>query len=156
MMPDEATLLRIRKEIEAELLGLRQLREEYRAMPQGEAIHLLRARASIFHDFYTRVERIFVRIARELNGGLPAGEQWHRDLLLDMTLALDEVRPAVISADLRSSLGAFLSFRHLFRNVYGFNLDPARLNALAALFERTAAQLDAEIAVFLDWLAGRR
>lgn len=155
MSRDEAALVRTRKEIEAELEALQRLVEEYHQMPAGEARHLLRARASIFHDFYTAVERVFARIARELDGGLPAGEQWHRDLLLDMTLVLDEIRPAVISAEPRSSLGAFLSFRHLFRNVYGFNLDPDRLGTLAALFERTAARFRAEMTAFLDWLAGR-
>ena len=41
----------------------------------------LRGTGAILHDFYTGIEHIFETIAPELNGGLPAGEAWHRELL---------------------------------------------------------------------------
>lgn len=55
----------------------------------------LRGIGAIVHDFYTGIEHLFERIAPELNGGLPAGPSWHRELLDDMTLDLPGVRPPV-------------------------------------------------------------
>jgi hypothetical protein len=48
------------------------------------------------HSLYNGVERIFEWIAGELDGGLPTGPTWHRDLLTQMTLKVEGVRPAVI------------------------------------------------------------
>jgi len=45
----------------------------------------LRGIGAILHDFYTGIEHVFETIAPELNGGLPAGEAWHRELLTSMT-----------------------------------------------------------------------
>ena len=113
MTAGEMTLIRVRREIEAELEQLRNLRTseppnlrtseppnlliEYRNTPKGDAAYLRRAQASMFHDFYNGAERIFLRVAAEL-GGVPRGEQWHRQLLQDMTLDLDDLRPAVLAA----------------------------------------------------------
>jgi len=33
------------------------------------------------HSFYSGAERLFEAIANELDGGLPKGEAWHRELL---------------------------------------------------------------------------
>jgi hypothetical protein len=41
------------------------------------------------HSFYNGVERIFEWIARELDGGLPVGPIWHRELLDQMTLQVE-------------------------------------------------------------------
>ena len=89
MKPDETLILRIAQEIRSEIVALQSLREEFDAAPREmDDTYGIRARASIMHDFYTGVERIFIRIAEELNGGVPRSEQWHRQLLADMTLDL--------------------------------------------------------------------
>lgn len=84
------------------------------------------------HDFYTEIERIFEKVAPELNGGVPAGPAWHRDLLDSMSLDLPGVRPPVLSGATAAALAEYLRFRHLYRNLYGFELDWARLAPLVA------------------------
>jgi hypothetical protein len=113
---------------------------------------MMRARASILHDFYCGIERIFMRIAQELNGGVPVSEHWHRQLLRDMSLELEGVRPAVITKELHDLLVPFLGFRHLFRNVYGFVIEGERLDRLDARFDETFLGLQAGLRRFLDWL----
>ena len=149
------TLIRIRREIETELEHLRNLLNEYRDMPEGDATYLRRAQASVFHDFYNGVERISIRIAAEL-GGIPRGEQWHRQLLDDMALDLEDLRPAVISAELRTRLQSFLRFRHLFRNIYGQELDPGRLAEIASTYEPVHHQFQMELSDFLAWVRAQR
>ena len=53
----------------------------------------------MLHSFYTGVENIFKRIALEIDGELPSGDYWHRQLLERMTEP-GMSRPAVISAEL--------------------------------------------------------
>jgi hypothetical protein len=153
MKPAEVMVIRLRKEVEIELSGLERLRKEHAGVPIGsEDGYMMRARASILHDFYGGIERIFVRIAQELNGGVPVSEHWHRQLLLDMSLELESVRPAVISRELHDLLVPFLGFRHLFRNVYGFVMEGERLDRLDARFDEAFLRLQEELRRFLDWL----
>lgn len=84
---------------------------------------------SIRHDFYNCCERIFRRISTEINGGFEQRETWHKELLYRMTIEIKGLRPEVISEDLAAELDDYLSFRHLFRNIYGFELKGERLEA---------------------------
>ena len=49
------------------------------------------------HGFYSGLERLFELIARHVDGAVPSGETWHRDLLQRMTQDMAGVRPAVLS-----------------------------------------------------------
>jgi len=49
------------------------------------------------HGFYAGIERIFELIAKRIDDSLPSGENWHRELLKQMTIDIKKVRPAVIS-----------------------------------------------------------
>ena len=112
----------------------------------------LRGLGDILHDFYTGAERVFAKIAPELNGGVPAGLSWHRELLGNMTLVLPGIRPAVIRRETAHALEEFLRFRHLFRNVYGFELEWPRLRALARKVPRVWRLLNTDIERFLGFL----
>ena len=154
MRPDEILARRLVAEIQGELGALRRLADELGAAPAGDDTFSLRARASILHDFYVGTERIFVRIAEELNGGVPRGEQWHRQLLQDMALDLPEVRPRVIRAELAAELAEFLRFRHVFRNVYGFVLEAERMRPLEERFGAVLGRLTEDVEAFGAWMIG--
>jgi len=83
------------------------------------------------HSFYTGIESIFEDIGRTVDGALPAGQNWHKEMLQQMSAELVGVRPAVIRRSTRDCLDEYRAFRHLVRNVYTFNLRPARLFGLA-------------------------
>ena len=154
MSPDEILLRRLAAEIDKELESLEQLSIEFRDAPAASDTYSLRARGSLLHDFYTGVERVFVRIAEELNGGVPRGDQWHRQLLQDMTIAIPDVRPSVVGRQLADELAEFLRFRHVFRNVYGFVLDHAKLKLLEERFPDLSVAFIEQLRVFSDWLRG--
>jgi hypothetical protein len=107
-----------------------------------------RSIGSILHDFYTCCERIFRRIAVDLNGGLEETEQWHKTLLYRMTIPVEGVRPPVLSEELASELDEYLAFRHVFRNIYGFELKGERIIRLSERLPEVAGRLKDEIAVF--------
>ena len=153
MNKDSVALVRIRREVEDELALLERLPVEYASIPSSiEEWIRIRTKASLLHDFYTGLERIFSRIAQELNGGVPNTEQWHRDLLKDMSLDLEGIRPPVISKELFNDLLPFLRFRHLFRNLYGFELDWDRMSALDRDFPAISARSFSETRSFLEWM----
>jgi hypothetical protein len=79
------------------------------------------------HSFYTGVEHIFEDIGKIMEASLPAGSEWHADLLTQMSGEIEGIRPAVISAATRRRLDEYRGFRHVVRNVYALNLRPARL-----------------------------
>lgn len=85
---------------------------------------------ALLHAFYTEVEKILHRIARDLDGFEPRGEGWHAELLEEMTLDIEGARPAVLSSPLQRRLHDYLRFRHLFRNLYVLDLDPPKVAAL--------------------------
>lgn len=84
MKKNSILLIRIKAEIEVELEAVSRLLTEYDQLPKTDVQYLLRAKGSIFHDFYTAAERILCKIGEELNGGLPKSERWHKDLLFEM------------------------------------------------------------------------
>ena len=154
MTLDEAFARRLAAEIDHELQRLDELRDELATAPRDDDTFTLRARGSMLHDFYCGVERILVRIAEELNGGVPQGEQWHRQIVTDMTLVIPDVRPAVIDAALAEELGDFLRFRHVFRNVYGSLLQAERMRPLEERLPGVLAAFRRHIRTFLEWMVG--
>ena len=111
-----------------------------------------RTLGSLLHDFYTGVEKVFQRIAFQLDGGLPVGPGWHVQLLRRMAIPIDQVRPAVLEERLSQTLGEYLRFRHVFRAVYGFELRRERLRELAAGLLEVFETLKAQLCRFLDFL----
>ena len=105
------------------------------------------------HDFYTGLERVFQQIAATLDGSVPGGQDWHRDVLRQMGLAVPSVRPAVLSGQSIAALSEYLGFRHVVRNVYAFELHPDRVgqlvDSLGPLFATVAQELEA----FADFIA---
>ena len=155
MRPEEVLARRLAAEVESELASLGALETELASAPPGDDTYALRARGSILHDFYNGIERVFVRIARELNGGVPRAEQWHRELIRNMALDIPAVRPAVIDTDLAGTLEEYLRFRHVFRNVYGAVLSAGRMRSLEARMPATPRGIP-QSNTFLPRLDARR
>lgn len=87
---------------------------------------------AVAHGYYTHLERVFERIARDLNSGPLEGPDWHSRLLRSMTLDRPGVRPALFDRPAANRLDELLRFRHLFRNLYVIDLDSSRVSALLA------------------------
>lgn len=117
-------------DIQHEMTNLEKLLKEMEENPLDKNIMTRRAIGSILQDSYNCCERIFRMIAQEVNGVFPAGLDWHKQLLNKMTYGVEGVRPVVISEELASELEEYLSFRHLFRNIYGYELLSDRLERL--------------------------
>ena len=107
------------------------------------------------HDLYAGLERVFRQIAATVDGSVPSGKEWHRELLRQMTVNLPDIRPQVLSAESANTIDEYLSFRHVVRNVYAFEFDLERIARLVQnarpCFESMRVELLA-FASFLDQL----
>lgn len=147
-------LIGIISEIKKELQNLQELRTEMEKIRTEQGIVFKRSKGSILHDFYNGCERIFKKIAMEFNSGYEGSEKWHKNLLYRMTLPIEGIRPRVISDELAAELDEFLAFRHLFRNIYGFELKGDRIDYLSNKFDKVAETFKKEIDAFLVFLKG--
>ena len=104
------------------------------------------------HDFYAGLERIFHQIATMIDGNLPTGREWHRDLLQQMQADLPDLRPPVLSIEARQAVDEFLRFRHVVRHIYAFQFDPNSLERLVQLMPSAFQQAKAELLAFAEFL----
>ncbi len=139
-------------EVERELENLLELRREMSEIGMQESIIFRRSQGSILHDFYTGCERMFKKIAFDINGGFEDTDKWHKALLVRMTIPVKGVRPRVLSEELAADLDEYLSFRHVFRNIYGFELKGERIVRLVKKFDSMVDRVVTEVRRFLDSL----
>lgn len=111
----------------------------------------LSALAFFLETFYSGIENIFKRIAVELDGSLPEGDAWHRNLLDVMTRDIGR-RSAVISSELKAVLDQYLAFRHVSRYSYSFHLQWNKMAALVSGCEGTMQTVERELDQFLKTL----
>lgn len=119
--------------------------------PQNQDL-FVDAAALNLHDFYAGVERIFEQIVKVIDGSVPSGREWHRDLLHQIALDLPQIRPAVISEGTMQQLDEFLRFRHVVRHIYAFELDGVRVERLVDEMRSTFFQVQNELSAFVKFL----
>jgi hypothetical protein len=81
------------------------------------------------HGLFTAFENIFRNIAHAFENQV-SPESWHREVLQRMRLDLTPLRPAVIDVEAYEKLDELRRFRHVFRTMYGLDLDPLRLQVV--------------------------
>lgn len=106
------------------------------------------------HGLYTAFENIFRNIAAMFENQLNERAGWHRELLQRMRLDLTPIRPAVIDAEAYEKLDELLRFRHVFRSLYGVDLDPLRLQIVLRRALELKPLYRAQIERFLEFLRG--
>jgi GTP1/Obg family GTP-binding protein len=107
--------------------------------------------ASVLHSFYTGIENIFSRVAKEIDQVIPTGADLHQ-ALLDQSSRATATRSAVISEELRQILSSYLKFRHFYRHVYSSLLDWTQLEKLVTPLHEVWARTKAELLAFVATL----
>lgn len=100
-----------------ERIGERLDRAEVRATSSTDP-DVSAATALFLQHYYTGIEDALLRIAEELDGSAPSGDEWHRLLLDQMSLDIPEVRPALLTPELSRELHVLRRFRHRVRHAY--------------------------------------
>jgi hypothetical protein len=110
---------------------------------EGSDPEAVAATALYLQHFYTGIEEALLRIAEELDGSGPSGDEWHRLLLDQMSLDIPEVRPSVLSTELSGHLDVLRRFRHRVRHAYDEEYEWRRMAEPLAAYERVTVLLPA-------------
>ena len=102
-------------------------------------------------DVYRGVERIFERIANEVDGHLSRGSRWHQNLLEQMARQRPE-RPPVISERTFLQLEELLKFRHKVNNIYADELIYENTEKHAMNIEELFQSFSNDLRTFTDSL----
>lgn len=158
-MRDRRSFLTLAAEIRQELGSLERLAAEIpatwskgRSLPEAERGPYVESTALKLHNFYTACERIFETIAGEVNGAVPHTPDWHLRLLRTMTVDVPRVRPRVLTPELAERLTELLRFRHVVRNIYGFELHEEKIDPLVQESGEAWRDLRAQVEEFVAYL----
>jgi len=141
-----------REKIEKTVERIGRALEKIDVLPVDAREFVERALSADLAEVYTGFEKIFERIANEVDKYLPSGGRWHNNLLTQMAERRSE-RPPVISEVTRRRLRRLLRFRHKVNNIYGDELIFERVEKhskrVGKLFDNVSEDLDA-FTVFLS------
>ena len=162
MSPEQAgaaaALARLRGEIADDRAAMARRRADLEeaakrllAQPMDPAAIALEAWA--LHGWYTALESLLERVARQLDSEVPVGDRWHRELLTQMMVDVPGVRPLVLPRTLRPDLQELLAMRHFLRHAYGADLDGPKLGAQSARLRVVAPRVDTALDAFDTFLA---
>lgn len=104
------------------------------------------------HSFYTILERVFSQIATVVDGIMPSGSEWQRDLLVQMSKPLSDLRPQVISSQTIRLLEEYRSFRQIVRNALILDIETKKVESLVEILLPTFKQVKNELLLFSDFL----
>ena len=102
-------------------------------------------------EVYSGIERIFERIANEIDKQLSKGERWHTDLLTQMAERCLE-RPPVISEGTQQRLEQLLRFRHKVNNIYGDELIYEKAEEHAKSITELFTEVSEDLDTFINFL----
>ena len=98
--------------------------------------------AHTLHNAYSLMEGYFLRIAKFFENEI-GNDSWHKDLVQRMTVEIESVRPALLTAEVAQRIDELRGFRHLYRNLYDTDLKPDRIIPLQAQFPDTIDRFQA-------------
>lgn len=142
-----------RRKIERTVRGIANALQDIEIIAANHRKYIEKTIASDLAEVYSGIERIFERIAREVDMQIPRGGRWHNDLLEQMAEQQPE-RPPVISPNTLPRLKELLDFRHKVNNIYRDELiyEKAEEHAkpIGDLFATVSKELDTLIAFLTE------
>ena len=135
-----------RDKIERTVRGIKNALLDIDVVADNHRKYVEKTIASDLVEIYNGIERIFERIAREVDKHVPSGGKWHKDLLAQMADHRGKRQP-IISKRTERRLNRLLKFRHRVNNIYRYELiyEKAEKHAkrVSKLFDNVSKELDA-------------
>ena len=141
------------RKIERTVQGIANALQDIEIIAANHKIYVEKTIASDLAEIYSGIERIFERIAREIDMQMPRRSRWHNDLLEQMAERRPE-RPPVISPNTLPRLNELLDFRHKVNNIYRDELIYEKTEKQAKwigdLFATVSKELDTLITFLIE------
>ena len=91
-------------------------------------------------------------MAVTFENNIEAPQSYHIELLKQMKLDINEIRPAVISDDSFKILDKLRAFRHFIRHAYDYELDKDELLLMQKKIEESFKYVNTDISSFVNFL----
>lgn len=79
------------------------------------------------HNLYCAFEDLFEFVADFFENRIEDKARYHWEILWHMKLAIEGIRPALLSEESYKLLNSLRSFRHFFRHAYAYELDSRKV-----------------------------
>lgn len=140
----------LKAEIEAQVGEIEKIygRLDERSKKKGKA-----AAESIgyqLHNLYCAFEDLFGIVAKTFENNIHDKGRYHLELLKRMTLAIEGVRPSLLSQEVFVLLDNLRSFRHFFRHAYSYDLDERKVRIVFLDAEKLRKLYQDDIGKFLE------
>ncbi len=136
---------------ESTIDGIAKALADIEVLPAAAKPYIEKSIATDLANVYSGIERIFERIAREVDRHIPTGEEWHKNLLAQMAAQRPE-RVPVISEQTFLRLENLLKFRHVVNNIYGEELIYEQTEPHAKSIDALFASVSQDLNIFTDSL----
>ena len=140
-----------RTKIDRTVRGIANALQDIEIIAANHKKYVEKTIASDLAEVYSGIERIFERIAREVDMQIPRGGRWHNDLLEQMAERRPE-RPPVISPNTLPRLKELLDFRHKVNNIYRDELIYEKAEEHAKPITELFTAVSEELDTFIDFL----
>ena len=104
-------------------------------------------------QMYNACEQMLLRVAKAFENAIEDEKRWHGALLNRLAIAIEGVRPALITEDLKLPLQELKAFRHVIVHAYELQLDPDKLRLLLKYASQIADRLPALAEEFIQKVA---
>ena len=133
------------EKIDATVSDIAKALEDIEGAPPNYRQYIEEPIAHKLADVYNGIEKIFERIAREVDTHTPTGSSWHKNLLAQMITQRPERGP-VIAEDTSLRLEHLLDFRHKINNIYdrelNYEMTEPHAKSIGELFERVSEDMN--------------
>ena len=155
----KSDLAKLAKRIHTELADLEQVvarceRALARAKTTSDELYLDSVALNL-EGFYSGLERLLQLIAATIDGKVPQGAEWHKELLEQMSEEMSGQRPAVLSENARTMLERYRGLRHVVRVIYTFRLEPEKLEEHTQALRPTYVVVKTDLDAFAGLLERR-
>jgi hypothetical protein len=140
----------------AQITSVYQTVEARAAALQTDEVVTVEGLAYQLHNLYNACEDLLKLVASAFENQVDDQAGWHRGLVQRMSLTIEGVRPALISAEALPPLQELRSFRHFFRHAYNTPISVPRLllvldeaRAVYPLLQRDATAFVAHLRTLL-------
>lgn len=112
-------------EVEAQVKEIDKIYEEIKDREKGAKRNKARIESLGYklHNLYCAFEDLFKIVARYFENQIRDISKYHKEMLKKMSLAIEGVRPALISDESYRELDELRAFRHFFRHAYSYELN---------------------------------
>jgi HepT-like protein len=152
-------LAKLAKRIRTELIDLEQVvtrceRALARSKTTSDDLYLDSIALNL-EGFYSGLERLLQLIAATIDGKVPHGSEWHKELLDQLCEEIPGLRPAVLSESAKTMLERYRRLRHVVRVIYTFRLEPQKLEEHTRALRPTYVAVKNELDAFAALLEQR-